>query len=187
MTQFRKFEDLQVWQKSRDLVKVIRSICKRPCMRRDFSLMDQITRSARSISTNIAEGCDAMTVPEFIHFLGYSQRSASETRGHLYDLMDETYITKQEFLQLRDRCEGIGCMLAKLIHHLQKLDPQQKRTLKLDEETNQQKPPRPNQTFKCSLFTIACCPMAKRVETPQYNATAAGNWKAKTAIIMGKT
>lgn len=130
MTQFRNFEDIQVWQESRILVRTVRKICKKECARKDFAFVDQITRSARSVSANIAEGNDSLTIPAFIEFLGYAKRSCAEVRSHLYDAIDEQYISQQEFTIYADQTKKICSMIAKLIHHLQALDMRTKRTLK---------------------------------------------------------
>lgn len=130
MSSFRNFEDIQSWQESRKFLKKIRLICNKTSAIKDFSFKDQITRSARSISANIAEGCDALSGPEFIKFLGYAKRSCGETRSHLYDALDENYITKIEFEEMCNQAKKISAMLAKLIHHLQSQDPKFKRTFK---------------------------------------------------------
>lgn len=130
MTHFYKFEDMEVWKESRRLVRFIRNICKREHVKRDFAFIDQITRAVRSISHNIAEGSDAMTIPEFINFLGYAKRSSVETRSHLYDALEEEYISETEFYEIVTLTKKISGMLAKLIHHLQTLDPTLKRTFK---------------------------------------------------------
>jgi len=130
MAQFRDFEEIQVWQESRTLVQKIRSICKRQAVIRDFAFIDQITRAARSVSANIAEGNDAMTVPDFIKFLGYSKRSCAEVRSHLYDALDEKYLSREEFDHLSDQCKKICSMIAKLIHHLYSHNKDMKRTFK---------------------------------------------------------
>ena len=100
MAHFYKFEDMEVWKEGRKLSRAIRQICGRERVKRDFAFVDQITRAARSVMTNIAEGSDAMTIPEFIQFLGYAKRSAVEVRSHLYDAIDEKYIIQQEFNDL---------------------------------------------------------------------------------------
>ncbi len=128
MAQFRNFEDMHVWQESRTLIESIREICKRSHVKRDYPFVDQITRAARSISANIAEGSDCLNNGEFIQFLGYSKRSAAEVRSHLYDAFYEKYISVEEFRELTTQCTKIGRMIAKLIHHLQSLDPDLKRT-----------------------------------------------------------
>ena len=129
MATFESFEEIQAWQQSRVLIRKIRTICKKPTVRKDFAFVDQITRSARSVSANIAEGFEALTVPEFINFLGYAKRSSGEVRSHLYDALDEQYITQQEFIELSEITKIICRMIAKLIHYLQSLDPDFKRTM----------------------------------------------------------
>lgn len=139
MTTFRTFEDIEAWQEGRKLVRAVRTLCKKNPVRRDFSFVDQITRSARSVAANIAEGFESMTNPEFITFLGYAKRSAGEVGSHLYDALDEKYISQEEFDVLRAQTQKICRMIAKLIHYLQSLDQAQKRTAKnLHLQTNNQ-------------------------------------------------
>ena len=135
MGTFQSFEEIEAWQESRKLLKAVRSICKRKSAQRDFGFIDQITRSARSVSRNIAEGNDALTSREFIQFLGIAKRSAAEVRSHLYDALDEEYITESEFSSLADHTKKICSMIAKLIHYLQTLDNSEKRTLKSHSRT----------------------------------------------------
>ncbi|MEK7218501.1 MAG: four helix bundle protein [Patescibacteria group bacterium] len=140
MAQFRSFEEIHAWQEGRILIREIRAICNRPKVKRDFAFIDQITRAARSICANIAEGCDAMTPPEFCNYLGIAKRSTAEVRSHLYDALDEEYLSQDEFTAMQDKCKKIQAMIAKLIHHLQSLDPDLKRTysnaLRVNESTN---------------------------------------------------
>lgn len=116
-------------------------------VKRDFSFIDQITRSARSISANIAEGNDTLTIPEFITYLGIAKRSAAEVRSHLHDAQDEKYISETEFAELNALGLKIQRMIAKLIHHLQSLDPAMRRTFKKEEQPGTSNKPK-NQTTK---------------------------------------
>lgn len=127
MTTFHNFEQIDAWQESRKLVRAIRSICKRSNVKKDFSFIDQITRAARSISANIAEGSESLSTPDFIIFLGYSKKSTAEVRSHLYDALDESYVDKTEFDELTNLAKKIGSMLGKLIYYLQGLDHKRKR------------------------------------------------------------
>ena len=45
---------------------------------------------------NIAEGFDAGSDMEFIRFLKYARRSASEVQPQLYLAVDRKYITKEQ-------------------------------------------------------------------------------------------
>lgn len=118
MATFESFEEIEAWQLSRILIRRLRIICKKPTVSRDFSFVDQITRAARSISANIAEGNDAMTNKEFLRFLSYAKRSASEVRSHLYDALDEQYIAQNEFSELNDMADKIARMIGKLMIYL---------------------------------------------------------------------
>lgn len=141
MATFQSFEEITAWQEGRKLVRSVRSICKKESVKRDFGFVDQITRASRSVSANIAEGFEALTVPEFITFLGYAKRSAGEVRSHLYDALDESYISQNEFTALAEDTKMICRMIAKLIHYLQTVDHNVKRTLKNPKQsTKNQKP-----------------------------------------------
>lgn len=128
MSTFQSFEEIEAWQESRKLVSMIRKICKREGVWKDFEFVSQIKRSARSISHNIAEGNDSLTIPEFMRYLGIAKKSAGEVRSHLYDALEEEYISMEEFKALADQTRKIASMLAKLIHYLQSLDQKQRRT-----------------------------------------------------------
>lgn len=128
MSTFQSFEDIEAWKESRLLVRSIREICRKDVAKRDFPFVDQVTRSARSVSANIAEGYEAMTIPEFITYLGHAKRSAGEVRSHLYDALEENYISSEEFSALSDKTKKISSMIARLIHYLQSLDQKRRRT-----------------------------------------------------------
>jgi four helix bundle protein len=46
---------------------------------------------------NIAEGFDGRSPQEFIRFLSYAFRSATEVQSHLYVALDQAYLMKDEF------------------------------------------------------------------------------------------
>ena len=81
MSDINTFEDLEVWKRSCQLavdVYVANHTSK------DFGLRDQMQRAAVSIPSNIAEGCERDSTPEFIKFLRYSKGSCGELRTQLY-------------------------------------------------------------------------------------------------------
>ena len=118
MATFHSFEDIKAWQKSRELTRSIRAICKRENACKDYSFVDQITRSVRSVSANIAEGSEASATREFIRFLRYAKRSVGEVRSHLYDALEEGYISSAEFKELFTLCKEVGKMIAGLVNYL---------------------------------------------------------------------
>lgn len=96
MAKIERFEDLQSWQKGRQLANQIYELTSHVGFARDFRLRDQINDAAGSIMHNIAEGFDAGSNLEFIRFLKMSRRSASEVQSQLYLALDRTYITNDE-------------------------------------------------------------------------------------------
>ncbi len=85
----RKFEDIKAWQKARELVKDIYRLSNNKNLSKDFGLKDQLRRASVSIMANIVEGFDSHSDQEFIKFLIYSRRSATEVQSHLYVAYDQ--------------------------------------------------------------------------------------------------
>jgi four helix bundle protein len=77
----KRFEDLDVWKKAAQLCA---NIFKFFNTKNYFELKNQITRSALSISSNIAEGFERGTDKEFIRFLIYAKGSCGELRSQIY-------------------------------------------------------------------------------------------------------
>jgi len=81
MSDINTFEDLDIWKRSCQLavdVYVANHTSK------DFGLRDQMQRAAVSIPSNIAEGSERDSTPDFIKFLRYSKGSCGELRTQLY-------------------------------------------------------------------------------------------------------
>lgn len=96
MVRIERFEDLQSWQKGRQLANSIYDLTECPKFAKDFHLRSQIQDAAGSVMHNIAEGFDAGTNLEFIRFLKIARRSASEVQSELYLALDRNYISQNE-------------------------------------------------------------------------------------------
>jgi len=96
------FEDIEGWKLGRELTRQIYEVTGKGTFARDFGLKDQIQRASGSIMHNIAEGFDGGSNKEFIKFLRYSQRSASEVQSQLYVALDQDYLSQERFQQLYD-------------------------------------------------------------------------------------
>ena len=97
MGNYKRFEDLLCWQKTKELSSAVFQLINNVKFKRDTALKGQIWKSAGSTMDNIAEGFDDGSTREFIRFLGYSQRSCSEIQSQLYRALDCGYINKSEF------------------------------------------------------------------------------------------
>ena len=96
MAKIERFEDMQSWQKGRQLANEIHKLCEHTSFAKDFRLRSQIEDAAGSVMHNIAEGFDAGFNLEFIRFLKMSRRSASEVQSELYLALDRKYINEKE-------------------------------------------------------------------------------------------
>lgn len=76
------FKELKVWQKSRELVKVIYEITSKFPREELYGLTSQMRRSVVSIASNISEGEGFSTNREFVRYfeVSYSSRCELETQ-----------------------------------------------------------------------------------------------------------
>src|SRR3990167_4702266 len=91
----KAFEDLYIWQISRELVNLIYQFTSQKSFT-DFSLKDQIQRAAVSIISNIAEGFERGTKDEFLYFLYIAKGSCGEVRAQLYIALDRKFISQSQ-------------------------------------------------------------------------------------------
>ena len=81
MATVKQFEELTIWQKSRELTKAIYAASNRGAFLKDFGLRDQVRRAAVSIMSNIAEGFERDGTGEFLQFLAMAKGSTGEVRS----------------------------------------------------------------------------------------------------------
>ena len=67
---------------------------------------------------NIAEGFDGGSDREFIKFLGYAIRSASELQSHLYVALDRAYIDRTQFDILYELAIKVKNLTAGFVRYL---------------------------------------------------------------------
>lgn len=96
MAKIERFEDLQCWQKARQLADAVYDLTSGAPSSQDFRLRSQIQGSAGSPMHNIAEGFDAGTDAEFVRFLKIARPSSSEVQSQLYLALDRGYISSDE-------------------------------------------------------------------------------------------
>lgn len=106
--------DLDVWQKSIELVELIYRLSARFPDNEKFGLTSQIRRSAVSIPANIAEGAGRNGTREFIRFLGIARGSLAKTETHLTLSMRLGLTDADQAQPVRELMTTVGKMLTRL-------------------------------------------------------------------------
>jgi four helix bundle protein len=108
----KSFVDLEVYQLARQLSSKVFELSKEFPKEEKYSLTDQIRRSARSVSANIAEGWGKrIYIDVFKRHLIDSIGSLEETKSWLISAHDCNYISKEKFNELFLHCENTGSKL----------------------------------------------------------------------------
>ncbi len=96
MAKIERFEDLQCWQKSRELVTYIFTITQSDNLVKEYDLKSQLRRAALSSMNNIAEGFGRSSEKEFIRFLEMSSASCIEILSMTYILEDLNFLQTEK-------------------------------------------------------------------------------------------
>ncbi|MBI5403480.1 MAG: four helix bundle protein [Ignavibacteriae bacterium] len=100
------FTELKVWQEASNLRKEIEILSKSFPSEEKYRLTDQIIRASRSITNNIAEGFGRFHYQENIQFCRQARGSLFEVLDHLLIAMDNKFITKENFENLKIKFEN---------------------------------------------------------------------------------
>ena len=119
MGDLRTFETLECYVMARNLRRAISTFCKVLPKEETYRLKDQIVRSSRSVTANIAEGYGRHHHQENIQFCRIARGSLSETLDHNVALDDE-YLTKDQYAELRTLLEATWKVLNGYIAYLKK-------------------------------------------------------------------
>ena len=122
MAKFSKFEEIQAWQKAKDLTLLIYQKTAEEKFAKDYGLKDQIRRASVSIMANIAEGHGRRTNAEFANFLNIARGSAAEVQSHLYIAFGLNYINQKDFDELYQTLTEISRMTLSLAQYLRTND-----------------------------------------------------------------
>jgi four helix bundle protein len=112
------FRELEIWQEANRLALKIYKITQSFPDEEKFSLINQMRRSAVSISANIAESCGRFGTKDRIQFLMIARGSIFETRSHLSIAIGLSYIDKKLFDDLDTNYEIITRRLNAFNNHL---------------------------------------------------------------------
>jgi four helix bundle protein len=120
MATIKRFEDVQAWQKAREMTKIVYEITAEKSFARDYGLSSQIQRASVSIMANIAEGFGRHSDKEFANFLSIAHGSASEVQSHLYVALDLNLIDQKTFERLYSLLDEISRMTLAFAKHLRR-------------------------------------------------------------------
>lgn len=109
-----RFENLDVWQRSRKLTLHIYSITRDFPREELHGLTSQLRRASVSVCSNIAEGNGRLFEREQKHFYSISVGSLYEIQCQLILSNDLGYIDNNTLQSLRDEINIIGRQLSKL-------------------------------------------------------------------------
>src|SRR5215208_745789 len=118
MAGVQRFEDIEAWQRARELVREVYLACDQGKLRRDFGLRDQLTRAAVSVMNNIAEGFGRDSHQDFARFLDIARGSAAEVQSLLYVASDVGYIERSDFERLFTLASRTASLIARFSAYL---------------------------------------------------------------------
>ena len=109
---YHSFEDLDVWKRAGRLaVEVVQAFSKS----KEYAFRDQMTRSAISVPSNIAEGYERDSRLDVIRFLRIAKGSAAELRTQCYLAVKLDLLPQDQGQGFIRECKEISAMLQGLI------------------------------------------------------------------------
>lgn len=108
------FEKLEVWQKSRILVKDVYNIISKFPVSEKFGLSSQLGRAIISVPSNIAEGSDRSSLKERVHFFEIAYGSLMESLTQLILATDLGFVSEHEITDIRLKIIEIAKMISGL-------------------------------------------------------------------------
>ncbi|MCJ7448013.1 MAG: four helix bundle protein [Bacteroidales bacterium] len=118
MSQINSFKDLIVYQKAYKLAMKIFEISKDFPKEEKYSLIDQIRRSSRSVTSNIAEAwAKKRYIKSFVNKLSDSLGEEYETEVWLDYSRDCKYISNEIHDEIMNEYDEVRKMLISMINH----------------------------------------------------------------------
>ena len=120
MGDIKRFEDIEAWQKARELMKSVYVVTSRNNFSKDYGLTNQIRRASISVMSNISEGFERDGDREFLQFLAQAKGSCGEVRSHLYAALDLGYLKESEFEEISNQALRTSQIISGLMRYLRK-------------------------------------------------------------------
>lgn len=96
------YRKIRVWHDARAFKRRIYALVTRFPAHEQYALADQLRRSTRSISANIAEGFGKSSRWDCARCLQTSLSEAGEVLNHLFDALDLQFIDEPKFTELAE-------------------------------------------------------------------------------------
>jgi four helix bundle protein len=122
MATIQSFEEIEAWQKARELTQTVYACSGKGAFAKDFGLRDQIRRAAVSIMSNIAEGFERGGSAEFVQFLAIAKGSTGEVEAQLFVALDQGYINQEQFDFIRALAASTKKLVAGFMNYLKSSD-----------------------------------------------------------------
>ena len=110
-----KFQDLQVWQRAKQLAVFIYKLTGKGALANDYTIKEQIRRATVSIPSNIAEGDELNTDRQAIRFFYIAKGSTAEVLTQIIIAHEIGYVSEMDFNHVQKECMAISGMLTRLI------------------------------------------------------------------------
>lgn len=105
------YRELNIWKKSRELVKVIYLITEEFPKSELYGLVSQMRRCSVSVPSNIAEGSGRGTDKSFANFVSYSIASSYELETQCWLSIDVGFTNEKEMSKVINEITDIQRML----------------------------------------------------------------------------
>lgn len=118
MVAFKSFEDIDAWQKARELTGLIYSISNSEIFSHDFAMKNQIRRAALMAMTSISDGFCRESNQDFQHCLAQTKGATAEIKSLLYVSVDQRYISEDIFEKAFTLATDVERLASGLIRYL---------------------------------------------------------------------
>jgi four helix bundle protein len=114
----KSYKDLNIWQRSMDLVELIYRVTEDFPAKESFVLISQMRRAAISVPSNIAEGYGRQSTGSYSQFLSIARGSLFELATQVEICIRLKYFHKTESEKLVAEIIEISKMISSLISKL---------------------------------------------------------------------
>jgi len=106
------YKKLDVYQESKQLVRMVYSLLKKFPREEQHALCDQLRRAVISVPSNIAEGMGRYSVKEQLHFFEIAYGSLREVDCQMDIACDLAYISSEELSAIAEQINKVSAILA---------------------------------------------------------------------------